>query len=206
MKNFIVLAIGTVLATTAWAQRNPVGEKAHYQIDTNRARTSGVVRNGTVDATVESESETGFSVKIDYDINVVLQGRQQGSQALEVPKDFFTPAFLIGLRERGTYVSEQFKVKHEGYADAANMDGHRYAHCDKLKIYDIKTEQDFWAVELLAAAGDAQSYSGDAPSPIQDLIINVMVFEGVPVLGGVKIDMAGKYNGMNVKVGADYMP
>ena len=39
---------------------------------------------------------------------------------------------------------------------------------------------------------------------IEDMVIVAHVAENVPVLGAVKIDMSGVYQGMDVKVGGDY--
>lgn len=183
--------------------RNPVGERADYALDRNAARTSNLIQDGTLALYItqrlpDQQGSVSYETKLDYDFRLRYAGRQQGSKAMAVPFQFFTPEFMADLRRTGHYESPSFKVDHLGYADARNLDGHLYENCDRIRIYDIEDLDAPLvqvAVELLEAA---------VAAPIDDFVIVAHIKEGEPVLGAVKLDIAGKYSGLNVKAGADF--
>jgi hypothetical protein len=177
-----------------------------------------MIKSGTMQTKVNKElpdaaDGPAFEVALSYDFDVQFAGHQQGTELVAVADEFFTEEFLVKLRTDGAYESPDFKIKHQGYADARNLDGKFYPHCDKLLFYDVKTDKESvdgnsaplvrMAVKIMNAAADA--YSVDPDATIEDLKILAHVFVGVPVLGAAKIDMSGKYSGMSIKAGADYI-
>jgi len=214
-----IFLLGAFLAGGSMAYgRNPVGEVADYRLDRNSARTSSMIKSGTMQTKVTKElpdaaDGPAFEVALSYDFDVQFVGHQQGTELVDVADEFFTEEFLQKLRTDGAYESPEFKIKHQGYADARNLDGKFYPHCDKLLFYDVKTDKETvagnsaplvrMAVQLLDSAADA--YDVDPNATIEDLKILAHVFVGIPVLGAAKIDMSGKYSGMSIKAGADYI-
>jgi hypothetical protein len=142
-----------------------------------------------------------YETSLDYDFVLQFIGRRQGNETMAVPAAYFTPEFMTELRRTGQYQTPQFKVRHRGYAHARNMDGNVYSNCDKIEIYDI--QQASPAADLAR-----QLLRTDAGMPefaeIEDLVILAHVKEGMPVLGAVKLDVSGVYEGVRVKAGADY--
>ena len=78
------------------------------------------------------------------------------------------------------------------------MNGTTYENCDKILIYDVNTETAPDFVQLLLGY-DNLSTEGE----IENLEIRAHVYEGIPVLGAVKIDVEGDTSGMHVFAGAD---
>jgi hypothetical protein len=206
----LLAATGLVfLMSTAALARDPVGESADYKVDRNSARTSSMILSGSMTATVtqympDHPDGPAYEGKLDYLFKIQFMGNQEGTEYVNTPEEYFTPEFIARLRTDGTYESPQFKIRHQGYADARNLDGGFYPHCDKILIYDIKQEE---SAGFAALAKSLLGTRPNDPSPddsIENLEIVAHVYQGVPVLGAVKLDVKGVYNGMNVKAGADY--
>jgi hypothetical protein len=201
--------------TTSFAlgqARDPSGERAYYKLDRSGSRTSSMITEGHMVAKVAEHfsGSSSFQVDIDYKLKIQVLGNQTGTESISVPSEYFSEEFLEELRENGRYESSKFKVKHQGFADATTINGEHYDECDKLFIYDIDSKaMPFFrnlfkqlAVQDLYEKGMLTSID----SEIQDLQITALVKYGLPVLGAVKIDMKGKYEGMNIKAGADFRP
>jgi hypothetical protein len=177
-----------------------------------RARTSSVIRGGNFEGRVVAEDAVGKTVEIAYDINIVIQGHQTGVEKIPIDALYFSPEFMVDLRERGAHATDKFKIKHLGYGDATNLDGQVYPHCDKIMIYDVQVDEGFWADTFLRAAAEVRGRSLGIEIeqlPIQDLVIHAMVNPASgkgSLLGLVKLDLAGKYTGIAVKLGVDYLP
>jgi hypothetical protein len=197
------VGISLCAGAAAAYDRNPVGERADYELDRNAGRTSSLIQNGTLALYItqhlpDQQGGAVYETKLDYDFRLRYAGRQQGRKGMSIPLDYFTPDFMADLRRTGHYESVSFKVDHLGYGDAQNLDGHRYENCDKIRIYDIKDLDSPFvqvALELLEAA---------VAQPIDDLVIVAHIKDGEPVLGAVKLDIAGKYSGLSIKAGADF--
>lgn len=193
-------------------QREPIGENAFYNLDKRNGRTSSMIKSGNFVAEVSGVSANAaipsFDVAINYEFDVAWVGNQTGTETMAIDQHYFTQEFLDELRVNGTYQTSEFKVKHMGFADAVNMDGQRYEHCDKLYFYEIKTDGESALSKLIVSTAYAMLIGGgnvDA-NQIENLAILAHVKYGNPVIGAVKIDVSGKYNGMNVKAGGDYIP
>jgi hypothetical protein len=206
----LAFMVAAFWAPLALAQRDPVGEVANFNLDRNSSRTSSAVRSGTLQTVVtrplvDADGNSSFEVMTRWDLNVSLVGRQRGERPVDVPEEYFTEEFLVRLRADQYWEAPKFKMRHEGFATVRTMDGRVWADTDKIVIYDIRDSK------ALGAFGDlARSVLGvaleDAPSPtIDNLVIRGNIKFGVPVLGAVKIDVSGRYNGMNIKAGADYV-
>ncbi len=206
------VAFAVAMVSTS-LQASPVGEVAHYDLDRSSARTTSMILSGKVDVSVDAyvpghKSGPAYESSMTYDFNIQMVGRKTGTNKVMVPAEYFTPEFMQSLRTNGSYVGADFKVRHEGYVDARNMDGNFYPHCDKILIYDVKTsalQGGFsgmfnLAHDLIAMA--AKSEIG-TEEDVEDLQIRAAIFAGVPVLGAVKLDVSGIVSGFSFKAGAD---
>ena len=201
-----------VAATTAAAQaRNPVGERADYILDRDPARTSSMVQEGTMTAYVRAfvPPENGgpaYDSAIDYAFKIRFLGWQRGTETMSIDDDYFTPEFMVNLRANGEYHGDKFDVRWLGYVDAHTLEGIDYPRCDDILIYNI--DQGFHSPFVAVAQGllaRAAGVRGAVPNDtIENLEIRAAIFAGVPVLGAVKLDVSGQYQGTDVKAGADY--
>lgn len=204
-----------ILTSTVFAQeRDPVGEQAYYKVDTDRNRTSSMIRSGDLTAVVKPGFEQGdqliYPVSLNYKFKILFMGTQTGQEIINFEQEVFTEQFLIDLRENGHYESSGFKAEHLGFADAHNLDGRTYENCDKVRFYDITNYQDIKLVRMMRyffyRSLLEQGVSVSPETEIEDLELITLIQYGLPVLGAAKVDMTGKYQGHNVKVGADYLP
>jgi hypothetical protein len=210
MRQFILgltVALSVGLSSQSFAGRNPIGETANYQLDRNGARTTSMIQSGTALATVtefipDHENGPSYNVNLDYDFVVQFYGRQKGTAKWAFGEEFFDDQFIVNLRERGTFETPDYKIRHEGYADARNLDGGVYPHCDKILIYDVKIPENSDIARLLYASVGIDPMTMNKP-PIEDLKIRGHIFAGVPVLGAVKLDLSGIVQGMSAKAGFD---
>lgn len=186
-------------------ERNPVGESANFQLDKASTRTSSLIQQGTITTRVDQylpdhQDGPSYEASLDYDLTIRFGGRQQGTRKMPLPQAYFTAEFLANLRANGQYESPQFKVQHLGYADVRNLDGKVYENCDKIRIYDVKSPEMMPFAQI--GADILQLATGGM---IDDLVIVAHIKDGEPVLGAVKLDITGKYNGIAIKAGADYV-
>lgn len=189
--------------------RDPVGETANYDVERSSGRTSSMIQGGSMATKIVSANPSHpdgpmYNLNIDWTLRIQLVGTRRGTRVVEVPESYFTPQFMQDLRVNGEYVGPTFKVRHLGYADARNMDGAFYAHCDKILIYDIEETANEAIIDLARSFLIPGRDATEAGDEIEELEIVGHIKEGVPVLGAVKIDMTGKYQGQRVKAGADY--
>ena len=201
------LILTTGFTSNASIRRDPMGETASYQLDKNGSRTTSMIQSGSALATVteflpEHENGPSYNVNFDFDFVVQFSGRQKGTIKFIFGQDFFEEQFMVSLRERGTYVGPDFKINHEGFADARNLDGNFYPHCDKVLFYDVKIPESSEAADFLYRLVGIDPMRADKP-PIENLKIRAHVYQGVPVIGAVKVDLSGIINGINFKVGLD---
>jgi hypothetical protein len=189
-------------------ERDPVGESAYYEIDASGGRTSSMIRSGEMTASVtqfvENHSQgPSYEVQLDYVFRIVFVGTRSGSEVTAIPAEYFSSEFMEQLRRDGEYHTDQFSARHLGYGDARNMDGRFYHNCDRVLIYNVQTASpDLLTAMALKLLGVDPSRRGD----IEDLEIQTMIYPEVPVLGAVKLDVSGVYQGTSVKAGSDYMP
>lgn len=204
-----VVAAVLTLAPAALADvRDPVGETASYEVVQSSSRTSSMIQGGSMDTAITSFDRAHpdgpmYDLEIDWTLRLRLLGTKRGSRGVEVPEVYFTPEFMRDLRVNGEYAGPTFRVRHLGFADVRNADGASYANCDKILIYDIEESANEALIDVarnFLVFEDGVAASDD----IEDLEITAHIKEGVPVLGAVRIDITGKYQGQRVKAGADY--
>lgn len=207
---FSIIICTSAISLTA-ALGNPLGEKANYQLDKSGGRTSFIISGGSAVATItkylpDHPGGPHYTAALSYDMTAIGYGRQQGAEFLDFPAAFFTPEFMEKLRKDKLYVSDQYKMKHEGQADAKTLDGNTYAKCDKIYIYDVKTaEGSPFRNLMLTLAGLDPNDMSSMEANIEDVTVRAHIyFPGVPALAAVKFDMTGKVDGVSVKAGFDY--
>jgi hypothetical protein len=204
----LVALFGVSVVPLHAAPRDPIGEKANYQLDKNGSRTTSMVSSGSAKASVtefipDHDQGPSYNVNLDYDITVQFYGRQTGTAKWAFAEEFFDTTFMANLRENGTYETPDYKMRHEGYADVRNLDGSVYPHCDKVLIYDVKIPDKHKLEQIIyGAAGFNPTAMGNPP--VEDLQIRAHIYAGVPVLSAVKLDLSGVVQGMPAKAGFDY--
>lgn len=192
--------------------RDPLGERASYKLDRSSTRTSSTVRDGkslgtVTEKIVGNDASISYDVKIDYDLDVFLAGRRTGSEIFRFPAAYFTEEFFVELRKKKYYEDANMKMRHEGFSDARTMDGKVYPNCDKLYIYDIKRPERmafFDLAEMISHSMHDLGWVQDSDLA-DDMVVRAHVFYGVPVLGGVKLDITGTMSGFKIKTGFDYI-
>lgn len=192
--------------------RNPVGETASYNLDKDKNRTSGMIKQGAGVALIDShapnhESGPSYNTTLSYKLSISLYGESEGAIKLPLPESYFTAEFLPNLRRSGTFQTPDFKLKHLGIEDATTMDGRKYLKCDKIFFYDVKvTEADKMGILplLIAAAGFSPDDKSITSNDIKDLKVQAYVYPGIPAYGAVKLDISGTVKGVSAKAGLDY--
>lgn len=207
-------------STAALADRSPLGQTTFLRIDTSGSRTSSMVRSGSLDRTVTTEDRSNpadphFIVKNHCKVSILFMGNREGTVMSQVRGFLFTAEFLNRLRAGEIYETPDLKIRHLGYKDARNSDGRTYAHADEIFIYDVNSNGDAGGFGLnclsasLLQAAQAQVQSLGQPvnalAGIENLQIKVLMHADAPVLGEVKLDMTGIYDGNSVKMGGDYI-
>jgi hypothetical protein len=206
---FAILGFCFLISSVSSAGIDPLGQSANYKLDKDPNRTSSMLKSGTIKISVPNEAKDlsqgpAYNVRIDYDFKIAIMGPYQGTKETQIEKEYFSEEFLENLRKTGYYEGQYFKAKHMGYADAKNLDGKMYPHCDKVFLYDLKQPS---ALNLFSDLLGTMATSEIIPdrADIEDIKILAHIFAGVPVLGAVKVDVSGNYDGMPVKAGGDYM-
>src|SRR3990167_5809939 len=179
MRNFSLITLGLVWTVALSGSPNPVGEQAFYRVDKNPIRTSSIIMSGTIDASITQPlpemTPPAYELSLDYRFQVKLFGDQQGIENIAVTENYFESEFLENLRQTGHYESPHFKVDHLGYADAINLDGKAYPHCDVLRFYDISQGGGLsWVARSLLG--------GNMRDDIENLVVKAHVYEEIPVL------------------------
>lgn len=207
IRTFISTVLFTSSLTAVFA--NPVGEKANYVLDKSSGRTSGMVASGTAAALVKDAQPAhpngpSYSIDLSFDVMIKLHGREQGTTNWIVPESFFTPKFMEDLRATGHFETPDYKIKYEGRADARTIDGTNYVGCDKVYFYDVKIPEDSGIRQMIAAAMGLDSDDVEVETAIQNLELRAHMYPGIPALRAVKLDLAVKSQGVNLKFGFDY--
>ncbi|MCX6118596.1 MAG: hypothetical protein NT027_13720 [Proteobacteria bacterium] len=212
---FISMVSAFVFANGLFAEevRNPLGEKADFQLDRDKARTTSLITKGSVNSVVDKyfpdhERGPSYNVRISYDLTVRFSGRKQGVINMLFPDEYFTPLFMEDLRKNGSYVSPDYHIKWEGRANVKTLDGGVYPQTDIIYITDIVLPSRF-EEELAQIVWDANGpenvFESDRYRAIEDIKMRAYIFPGIPALGAVKVDIAGKTSGVNAKAGFDYL-
>lgn len=212
-----MLVASCALASSAFA-RNPINETAQYKVDKTGGRTSGVISSGKLSISIlrplsspeEPSTVVAYEARLDFDVQARILGQQTGNLSIRAPSEFFTPEFWDQLRVNKFYDTGDFKVKHEGMvASTKAMDGKVYENLDQIFIYDIKpTADNGWAALVRALVIASKPEFAANPEKLQgltDIQVRALRHESVPALEVVKADLTGKYSGVAVKAGGDYV-
>ncbi len=204
----LALAFSASLIASVQVSRDPIGELANYELDKSSARTTSLIQSGSAVSTVKEflpdhPNGPSYNVSLDYDFKVKFYGQRKGTASWPFSQDFFDEQFIINLRTTGIYETPDYKIRHQGYADARTLDGSAYPNSDVVLIYDIKVPEKALILDLLYASVGIDPSASNKP-PLEDLTIKAHLFAGVPVLSAVKLDLAGKVQGINAKAGLDY--
>jgi hypothetical protein len=177
---------GSIARAAGYLDGDPVGQRGCFQLDRSRARTMSVVRDAKAADTVVRREEGGGSpyyvVELRYVMYVYLLGDQDGLMTLHVPAEYFTPEFLVGLRQSRMYRAADFSMEWLGQRTVTTLEGVVYRDCDDVVIRDVRSE---------------------TPTPATDLEIHTCIAPGAPGLGAVQLDMTGRLHGFRLRGGLD---
>lgn len=179
-----------------------VGQKAEYALDKDPKRTLSMVKSGTMTVSL-AEFLPGapqgpmYEMDFEYRFQVNFLGTYEGMEKMHLDEAFFTAQFLEDLRKNGHYSGAYFKADHKGYADAKNLDGKIYPHCDKVLLYELRDSS--------AIQGMLSGLLGIDRAEIKNAKFLLHLSPGIPALGSAKIDVTGVSHGTNFKVGGDYI-
>lgn len=203
MKNVKALLYSSVFALCAnvFAVSTTMGDKVTYT--RNSSRTSGIIRGATGALTVVPvpagmTCENGTVIKMDYELNVLIKGKQKGDIGVCVPNSMLARNFYSDMKSMGTMDFGAFTLAHEGMVNAQgktcnamhaeNVDHHfkpASGEADKAKVMWINKIQ-----------GSIQW--------VRDLDVQFKAADGVKVLGAVEIDVKGvSDSGVSFTVGLD---
>ena len=191
------LALAFPLSTAHAGARDPMGETASYKVDKNKDRTSSLIKDGTMETVVmeASQGDSGKTYKVDinYEINLIIGGKQKGTSSVQIPESYFTDTFWNDLRANGSYVTDKFKVKYlSANVTVSTQQGQTFENCDQVLVYDIPTKKQAIAPFPLQGGG------------LEDLEIVMYHHPSLPVLGAARMDARGTYLKQKIKMGADY--
>ncbi len=211
--SFSILSFSAVSDVEAILAANgdesPLGERADYELDKDPARTSSMILSGSAAGTIDKHVPNhpqgpSYNAALSYDMTVRIYGRYQGVTNLPFVEEFFTPQFMIDLRESRYYEVDAYKMRHDGRATVKTIAGVTYKDCDSIYMYDITPEyKRQWEILLVRAAGvDPDEFFASGRS-IENLVIRGYIYPGIKALGTVKLDISGKVKGIAVKIGLD---
>lgn len=204
MKKLFLLL--TFVANISMAMVDRVGESVNYVL--NSSRSTWLIRSGSATAKVleyraSSEYGPGYVVKVNYDLSVLLRGRQHGEIGLFVPEKVMMPDFMPNLMNDHPMSLGSFMLDYEGQANASDSAGNMYNKCSMIRMYDINhlyRPSDFTKEEATVLWFNHQGNI----SAINDLEIKMKVHGQVPVLGAVQIDISGASDaGISFEAGMD---
>ena len=213
-----VFLIASCLVSSAASANDPLGEVAHYRLEKADGRTSSIISSGKLKFSIprafpqqdDGSIIASYEARIDFDLKASVLGNQVGSVSVRTPVEYFTPGFWEELRKTKFFDAGDFKIKHEGMvASTKASDGKVYEYLDQIFIYDVVPVADNgWSLLVRTLVEAQYPELIDDPSKYQDLEnvqVRALRHPTVPVLGAVKADLTGKYLGISVKAGADYL-
>jgi hypothetical protein len=179
-----------------------VGDTVSY-VKSNSDRTSWVINEATgqlsiMEQRMDSECGPGYVLKMAYELDVKLKGKQKGDMGIFVPEALFASLFKEGKTAYGA-----FDITHKGYAKATSAKGVTYEQCS----VNHATNVDHLFKPGAGSTGKAKvlwvNHQGSIKS-VKDLEINFKAHKDVPVLGAVEINVSGiSNNGVSFKIGMD---
>lgn len=206
-----ILLLGSSLSYAVATK--PLGEKALYKLDRNRIRTSAIITKGEIHFTmsefITTDSEYGvYKSSYEYDFNILMSGRQSGVGSAMLPAEFYDAEFMKKLREDKEITTPDYKVKFIAQEDIT-LNNRVYSQCDKILLYDIKTDEVKGKPLQKLLKGMLQAMGNKEPVfsgllDIKDLKLQLYLHPDVPSLGAVKADISGIVRNLDIRVGLDY--
>jgi len=158
-----------------------VGARAHYQLSHDRNRTTPLVQDAALDVTIVEVADEKVILSIDYFYKLMTGDITPGGEIVSIPIEAFAPGNLDKLRNGEVLVTPEATFVYSGI-ETITINGLRYV-TDVLRATNVKS-----------------------PLPgLTELTGKVYLSDSIPVLGVVRVDVAGLYNRLRVKASVDYM-
>jgi hypothetical protein len=159
-----------------------ISDSAHYVVDPSRTRRPAV--GGTMICTLGKLEKGAQHVVLAFDLMHQNGDVTKGDQEVVIPAEFLTGAFLDDLRIRGKLSQPPYTAEHMGQHDVTTLDGMLFRNADLVQITGIPN--------------DPRGHR------IEELVVDLALFPGLPCIGAAKIDLRGQREGSEVRVGADF--
>lgn len=203
MKKIQVMLFTAVVALCANVFGVTVGDTVSYE--RNADRTSKIIRGAKGALTVIGVPQ-GYScnggtvVKLDYELDVLLKGKQTGDMGVCVPNAIFGSSFYTDLKI-GPKQFGAFDLEHMGMGSATDTNGKTYPGCDVVRA--MNTDHQFVPSNSNQAQVLWINHTGKIKY-VTDLEITFKAAKNVKVLGAVEIDVNGiSDSGISFDVGLD---
>lgn len=204
MKKLYVGLVSMALALCSNVLAISVDESASYMRNSSLSRTSLIIRHATGSLTVMETPNgmecAGVVVKMDYDLDVLVKGKQVGDMGLCVPTVLFQNLTRAGKMSYGA-----FDLTTQGTASATDANGTTYENCSVVLADNVNPKYE----PTMGSSDKAKvlwiNHRGSIEW-VKDLKISFKSHPDVPVVGAVQIDVSGvSNNGVSFKVGLDVM-
>lgn len=198
-KNHVVL-LSLVFALCSNLFAVTVGETMSYS--RNADRTSKIIRGATGKLKIVQAPSNmvcdGVVVQMDYELDVLIKGKQKGDMGVCVPQMLFD-----NLTKEGSMSYGAFDLTNKGLATGKDASGKSYTDC--TVVHADKVDQNYVPVSNDKAKVMWINHNGSIKF-VTNLEITFKSHSSVPVLGAVEVDVSGvSNNGIAFKVGLDAM-
>lgn len=173
------------------SQAARVGDRLGYVLNTDRDRTSRMVKEGEATTLISDFKDGNYSLTVNYDITIRPNRNKSGDITLDVPEQVFAEGFYDELEALGTMQFEYFSIEYLGTSNATDADQNSYNDCHNIRLFDV----------------DMDKFDPDGMNmmiDIKDLEIGMKICDGVPGNGAAQLDVSGRVFGISVKMGFDY--
>ncbi len=184
-----------------------IGDTASYKLSSNKDRTSSLVKKATGALTVVplprgKSCEAGTVIKLEYELEVMLKGKQKGDIGICVPPNMVGTTFYDNLAEYGQQSFGSFALEHAGRTSATDANGKDYDTCHAIE--GSKIDHNYKRGDELNHAEVLWFNHEGKIKAVRNLEVAYKASRGVPVLGAVEIDIRGISDaGINFRVGLD---
>lgn len=203
MKKLGILVISSLLLSlNVFAAA--VGDSVSYIKNNNR--TSKLISNARGDLSIVQQGNiegfgAGYVVRLAYELDVFLRGKQNGQVDMFVPNIMMQDDFYDVLKNQGRMNFGTFSLAYENEGMCRDANNHTYDHCTYMNVFDIN--HNFDGSGANAARIMRFEHSGTIES-ISNLEIKIKAHRDVAVLGAVELDISGQSNfGIPFKIGMD---
>ncbi len=200
----LVLVSALALSSLCSFANDRIGERADYELDRNRNRTTSLIQAGSLKTTILGYNEAGenseatYTTEIAYKLDILMAGKQEGVEKPMIAESFFNDEMIHRLRAEKEIQTDNYKAKHLGYQTVKNKDGVVYENCDIIYFYDINMGLSSELNHILFAL------LGQHDGRFLDNVSAKLARKaGLPVLSLAKIDIAGRHSGIRFKAGFD---